>query len=268
MMKCKNCGAILEEGTVFCPECGTRVESETTLQDVAKEVGKSLTNAAVKAGTFAKETSQTAYENYQNNNAAIGTVKEDIASVNDGAGRIIFKLAEGEIPVKTYCCTILGKVFRRVPGYMTVTNKRILFYTGGGDETDSLIMETAISSVKSITVYFGLFIRWWMLILGILLAMYSLPRLGGYNGTANAFYLLIAAGLIFLSFSKSAIVNVVGEGNPTPAIHFGNSINMSSSIMSMRAVKGPDCVKMKQEIGAMVYDLQTLGDQAISKWKD
>ena len=53
MMKCKKCGAILEEGTVFCPECGTRVEGETTLQDVAKEVGKSLTNAAVKAGTFA-----------------------------------------------------------------------------------------------------------------------------------------------------------------------------------------------------------------------
>ena len=36
-MKCKNCGALLEDDTIFCLDCGTRVGNETSDIDI-KEV--------------------------------------------------------------------------------------------------------------------------------------------------------------------------------------------------------------------------------------
>ena len=36
-MKCKNCMAELEEGTLFCPECGARVDNDSDKTVVLQE---------------------------------------------------------------------------------------------------------------------------------------------------------------------------------------------------------------------------------------
>ena len=39
-MKCKNCGNELKQGTTFCGQCGTKVESESVLIDAKQLLDK------------------------------------------------------------------------------------------------------------------------------------------------------------------------------------------------------------------------------------
>lgn len=50
-MKCKNCMAELEEGTLFCPECGARVDNDSDKTVVLQEDLDAIEEAA-KAGKF------------------------------------------------------------------------------------------------------------------------------------------------------------------------------------------------------------------------
>ena len=71
-----------------------------------------------------------------------------------------------------------------------------------------------------------------------------------YLGTRKAMFLSITS-------SSSGYGLAVGRSNTTGISHY-----------ALQGHSGPDTIKVMNEIGALILDLQQLGDLAISKWKN
>jgi hypothetical protein len=84
-----------------------------------------------------------------------------------------FSTADEQV-VRTYECTRLRKLFSPPTiGYLTITNRRILFHSSGKSITgrSELINDMPLEDAASVNVYLGLSINWWLFIL-FALALY------------------------------------------------------------------------------------------------
>ena len=88
--------------------------------------------------------------------------------------QLSFRLSEAdEQVVRTYECTKLKRWFQpETIGYLTVTNKRIVFHSSGKSisGTSLLINEMPLEDVAGISVYEGTTINWWLFAVVALLA--------------------------------------------------------------------------------------------------
>lgn len=283
MKKCKVCGTELDDDSIFCPECGAKQNSvdeknETDLNDVAKELGNvlgntaaALGNVAKKAGSVAKEKVKVAEEQYKVNTKSTCAGSCIGESFTDASGKVIFNLSEGEVVIKSYNCTRTR--FLKIPGYMTVTNKRVVYHSNGIMNGDETLMETHIEGISSLNIHFGLFIHWIMLLISVIVIVfgYQISKASSWYGDFSlpgAIVIVIGIVLLILSFEMSMICEIKAPAGTNSTILLGKGISASFGAATINASKGIDSALMKKELGAIILDLQQMGDLAVEKWKN
>lgn len=258
-MICEYCGKEVGSGSEFCPHCGMPLEMEDV--SVAKN-----RNDAFRKKTKNQLKPVSATQASNNTNTRVHT---DVRV----SGSMGTKLADGEVIVKEYNCANI----RGVSGYLTVTNKRLMFNASGGNSRYS--QEVSLSSVSGLTCYRGTNVDVPRLVFGIILAFVGVITLAFLSGSyfqntgmvIGILFLSIGGILCFLAvrtafqiavYAKDVSISpiVVGEG---PKSLLGNS-----ALFAIVSTPTTDTDKMLNELGAMVQDLQSMGDLAIEKWQN
>ncbi|MBQ6455860.1 MAG: hypothetical protein IJJ31_01890 [Mogibacterium sp.] len=209
---------------------------------------------------------------------AVGNATKNIP-VNVGPGTIgeaqEVVLADGEQVVKRYNCADV----RGVMGYMIVTNKRLMFTATGGKSRYN--QEVTLSSVSGLTSHRGTNIIWSRIAAGVIVALTGLSifsSMGDYGFGDGmgigmiGFMLMIFGAIIFILglrpayqvaiYAKDVSLSpiVVGEG---PKTLIGNS-----ALYAFACKPTPETEVMLSELGALIQDLQSMGDLAIEKWQN
>jgi hypothetical protein len=194
---------------------------------------------------------------------------------------------EGEVSVKSYQCTEFVSRFFGInaKGYLEVTNKRLLFQAIGMNRSgwSAIHKEVAIGEVSDIKIYKGSTFRIPLFLIGLILssllgaifskgidAVLQLQTVGNLIGIGIFGY----GGYMFYLWSKkeafSLIVNTKGgTGNVVylASISPFSSGNSAASKALIYTKPGADSEILLREIGAVIHDVQTLGDFAVEKWK-
>lgn len=243
MITCSKCGNKCKDGSKFCTVCSNKIG-----------------------------------QNMQNNNVKKG--EKFITNTN-------LLLAEGEINVKSYHCTTFSKGFwARIfslasDGYLSVTNKRVIFY-GDGVGQSSLVCEVPLQSVQGVNSYTGKGRNLGAMIVGIILSLIiglSLFNSGKYDD--NIIYMLLGIvvlfGGIFVAIKGCRYTNytlaIQADGSNSYPISigdktFGRGLTGQGAINSMDTFPTGQSEILRRELGALILDLQTMGSLAIDKWKN
>lgn len=245
-----------DEGDIASAAKGFAQSAGKAARSAAKKAGKAAGQAGRAAGSAAKQASK------EHKTA----VAARAASAAEGP-----KLAENEVIVKRYHCSRVKKLFTRCEGYMIVTNKRLLFQAEGGNILYSRISkEIALDKVTGLDCYYGTNINFIFLILGIVLFGGSFSIMKEVDIFAGLLVLVLGAALVYFAFRKSFNVTVyASECAPTPIAVGEGAITLQGNAVFYAVVSKPteDTNRMMTELGALVHDLQSMGDMAIDKWK-
>jgi len=173
-------------------------------------------------------------------------------------GEYSAKLCEGEELVRAYNCAKLksvtfGKI--RADGILVVTNKRVIFQTigvtdkkGRVNNDDYIHNEVPIADVSSVSVSTGLANE---KALNILSPLFALLPGGKYKR------------LFFLDIYAKGVSGDEGAINVAPTDAKGATVAMPNYDMIPTSI----VIEMANEVGAMINDIQKLGDLAVEKWK-
>lgn len=268
-----------------------KVESAESQKDNIQENAR---QAAKSAAKVAKGVANLAIESAKNIKINTGTssltseraLSSERAKKNGRVGP--FVLAENEVPIKRYMCADLGFGFFKKSsstGYLYVTNQRIMYY--GSDENSEICMEAPISSIGGITTFLGNNRNTGQAILGGVLIVLGLAFMtscmgsgaGGFvsmlSGIASlAGLVLVGLGIlqIYLSRRKAYLLQISSNAVNGTAIMIGEgpqgNVGHNKSLYTLAAVPTKDTEIMISEIGALIHDIQMLGDGAIAIWKD
>ena len=239
-MVCKNCGKLISDQDAFCIHCGAKV---VPLQETM---------------------------NYGTNN---GTAQQTTISNSE---KSFPKLADGERMIKEYLCSTLK--FPRCKGRIAVTNRRVIFH-GRGDASNRIVQEVDVQEVKGVTSYYGTNFDWKKIIIGIIFILISLSALSaasseynysgsGSGGLVGMLMLTIGICLIVFGIKKIFILEIYAS-SCSPAISIGQSpvgTVGNAATFSVYGEPTDETNQMMIEIGALIMDLQTLGEYAYEKW--
>lgn len=240
-MLCKNCGNQITSQDKFCMHCGAKIPE---FQQAPEPFRDPVSQTSFNAGNYSLPT-----------------------------------LADGEKIVKKYFCSSLD--FPKCEGHIAVTNRRVIFH-GQGDNSNRIVQEVDIQEVKGVSSYFGTNYNWKRIIIGSIITLLSLVLLSnsssGYSygiepsfGMSNFIEILaIIIGIyIIISGIKKIFVLKVLASSCSPAIFIGETPTSSVGNSAMFAIIGQPTSQTNQmmaELGALIIDLQTLGDLAYEKW--
>ena len=176
-------------------------------------------------------------------------------------------LAENEKVVRQYQCSDIKRP--RCSGYLIVTNKRLLFQ--GKGTTSRISKEVVLDSVSGLDCYYGMNINIPGIILGVLLALCSFMLFGGGGQLVFPGLIVLALGVLLVvsSFQKSFCLSVYSSkanGSPITVGTGPKTLAGNGALYTLASAPTPDTDRMLDELGALVQDLQTLGDHAIEKW--
>jgi len=193
------------------------------------------------------------------------------------------KLSENEVRIKTYHCTTLKKP--KGEGYITITNKRVVFHGYGNSSTGSskLVSDVPIETVSGIRTYYGTGLNILALIFGIIFSIPTLIMLfnsdfgifAKYSSKAVWIPFLICLGLaiFFLRRCKqgSYYLSIFSSGANGSPISIGDGslggrLTGQGALMTVVATPAADTQELMQEIGAIIMDFKSMGDHAIEKW--
>jgi hypothetical protein len=181
------------------------------------------------------------------------------------------KYSEDENLIKTYCCSIMSSPYGK--GYLLVTNKRVI-YTGLTKKS-CFVNEMDIDKVSGINTMYGKRVKLTKLLFGILLAILGIVGIFinneyYYDNIINIpTFILLATALILMitrikKCFKLAIYATKALGTPINVATDKGDINNLMFSLSAKPTKETD--KMMFELGALIRDIQTMGDNAIDKW--
>lgn len=253
-MKCRNCGREISDKDAYCIYCGEKVprpQPQTSYQ----------TNTAGQQTTAGQQ------------------MMGQQASVQKPQIGSFPKLADGEKIVKEYLCSAL--TFPRCEGRIAVTNRRVIFH-GCGNASNRIVQEVDLQEVKGITSYYGMNFDWKKIIIGFLLVIVALSMFSnmsgssyyGYSSGADSgvlfgFLLLILGIFLIVLGIKKIFVLEVNATACSAAISIGEGPTSKTGNAAIFAVQGQptdETDRMMVEIGALIMDLQTLGEYAYEKW--
>lgn len=263
MVVCKRCGAELPDGSAFCTECGYRVTPVGQAGD--RYTGFNASTGGRQAGesTGAYGSSSGSGSGYRE--AYSAGRPEDSLPV----------LAEGEMTVKTYVAAELKRP--RGTGYLTVTNKRLIFH---GRASRSLVSkEVALDSVSGLECFIGINYIIPLIIFGSLLFLAGVVVLANAAQERRVEFvalllgaaaLLGGASMVASGAMRSCTIRVFSSKTVGSPIEFGRgmaSLNGNRAVLFQVCAATRETKTMVRELGALVTDLQTMGDAAIGKWK-
>lgn len=194
---------------------------------------------------------------------------------------------EGEVSVKSYLCTHFdSKLFGiKADGFLEVTNKRLLFLATGKSigGTSAIQSEVAIGDVSEIKIYRGttfnlpLFITGLVISLAIAAAIKTALSSIFYNSpflTSVVVLTLLGYAIyrVYYASKKKAFSMLIntkgGNGNVVYIAGlspFGGGNGAAARALTAEPARDSDL--LMREIGALVLDIQNLGDNAIEKWQ-
>lgn len=263
MSFCSQCGASIGDRDEICPACGASVESNTPPHTPSNPAGVNVRAAAssvASAALGAAASAKTAAENFKN--ASEEAYQRTVTQRNQSRNVV---LSDGEQIVKSYCCAKM--VSPKCDGYLTVTNKRILFEGRGG--TSRLTQEAWLEGVSGINAFYGWDIQILRLILGIIVAIAGLAMFSERVGVALVM-LVLGAILIYSALLKCFKMQIHTGDFTASGISLGSSPSSALGNSALYTLVGrptQDTDRMMNELGALVKDLQTMGDLAIEKWQ-
>lgn len=194
--------------------------------------------------------------------------------------------AEGEVSIKAYLCTHFdSQLFGiKADGYLEVTNKRLLFQSVGKNVSgnSAIHSEVAIGDVSEIKIYKGKTFNVALFLLGVILVLIIAAAVKGFFYAAlnsNVWGTLFALALsvygiyrVYVASMKKAfslLVNTKGGSGNVVYIAglspFGGGNTAASRALTAEPARDSDL--LMKEIGALVLDIQNMGDNAVGKWK-
>ena len=238
-MYCGSCGNKISEQTEFCPACGARNNQ------YRRPTGGSIENELNKR----REEYMSAY-------------------TRDNRSESMPVLSEGEQVVKSYNCASVR--FPRCNGYLTVTNKRVIFHASAA--TSNINKEVQLESVSGLDCYTGTSINFFGILVALAVFVGSIALANeAYRGAKYVIIgILIAAAIAFLSVQKTYFLKVFSSKANNSPISLGagvRSLAGNEALYTLRCRATNETTAMVMELGALISDLQTLGDHAIEKWK-
>lgn len=252
-MFCEYCGKEVEDHAEFCPHCGMALENDDYMASLKKRAKERLN----KVGT---------------SEVKMDPPKPVSVSTSRGNSIINPVLAEGEVVVRKYNCADV----RGVKGYLTVTNKRLLFNASGGNSRFN--QEVTLSSVSGLTCYRGLNVDTKMVIIGSILALLGIGVLsassntyGGGGGALGMILMAVGGFIIYLGIRTAFQIAVYAKDVQLSPIVVGEgpkSLLGNSALFAIASTPTVDTDIMLEELGALVQDLQSVGDLAIEKWQN
>lgn len=261
MAFCEQCGTRLPDHATECPVCHTPVPAEPEPffrmepdqpQPVKKESGFQMApdQPAAKERPVWEET--------------VVSPQPDQGAAKQVPNSNI-KLADNEEVVRQYQCSNIKQPASCI-GYMTVTTKRILFE--GRSAGSRIAKEVVLDSVSGLDCAYGTNINLRRLIIGIIIALLGL--VGRWNSMFQVVIILVGIYLIITSFRKTFMLSIYSSKTSSSPISIGEGIRSllgNEAAYTLVSEPTPDTDRMLNELGAMVQDLQTLGDYAVTKWK-
>lgn len=177
-----------------------------------------------------------------------------------------FTMAEGEKIVRKYHCSNIKRP--RCEGYLTVTNKRIVFE--GKAAGSRIAKEVAIDSVSGLDSYYGRNISVIGIIIGVIFALFGLVAVFGDMNTLIGLLALVIGGLIiYASIKPCFFLNIFSSKATSAPISLGGGPKTmvgNGALYTLVSLPTSETDRMLNELGAIITDLQTLGDHAIEKW--
>lgn len=245
MNYCSNCGKHLPEEAIFCPVCGTRVviasERDNNWDGQAYDTEGNVENSKI------------------NNDGKID-ISENIYKAS------LPVLSEDEVIVKHYHCASVK--LPNSDGFLTVTNKRVIFHASDPGEISRICFEVLLDSVSGISCLIGQNIKAGRLVFAILITLFSFSLFK--DSTFLGIILILLGFILAISACKATyslkIYSSKANGSPINLGEGATSFVGNSSIYSISCKPTPETKVMIKELGAIIIDLQTLGDHAIEKW--
>lgn len=235
MAFCEECGSRVPDNAVKCPACGAMISGHTS------DYGSTSSNSA-----------EGKNDNFWS--------KSSSAQTNG------LQMAENERVVRQYMCSNVKRP--RCTGYLTVTNKRIIFQ--GKASTSRVVKEVVLDSVSGLDCYYGLNINVLGIVVGALLVILSLMMMAS-DGSMMVTLLALVLGVLCIigSIQKSFFLSIFSSkasGSPISIGAGARTLMGNGALYSLVSEPTHETDRMLNELGALVQDLQTLGDHAIEKW--
>lgn len=239
-MFCEECGSRIPDGAVRCPACGTSTGAEPAAPVQERPVSP--------------------VREYRE-----PTLRPE--PVRSQAVNSEFRMAENEKVVRRYHCSNVRRP--KCDGYLTVTNKRVMFQAKAA--TSRISKEVVLDSVSGLDCYYGLNVNVGGIILAVLLIIGGIFCIGTSEELVFPGLLLLAVAvvLLILSLRKCFFLSIYSsKANGSPISIGGGPRTLvgNGALYSLVSEPTEDTDCMMNEMGALVLDLQTLGDHAISKW--
>ncbi len=206
-------------------------------------------------------------------------------------------LAEGEEVVRTYKCAsvdlqssnrssdvLAGLIGRRARTdcTVTVTNRRIIYFAESEKASRATKMpaihtqEALVSKVSAMEfVQAEAKVDVGAPVLAILAGL--VVCLMAIQGNSSIWFIpgvtLLALGFILmmsavLSVDHLVVMRISTDADPDGGVHVSGMSRREESSVAFYMVPTEDFEKMSKEIGALILDLQTRGDDAVAGWKD
>ena len=288
-MRCMRCGAELRPDAKFCGVCGQVMGGQqmgsqnTGSQPIA---GQSYGGQQMGGQTYGGQTyggqpygGQPMGDGYQPNSMAM--LKNAVKTAGRAAinrareanriqGGVIFSVDEKI--VRHYQ---IGRYFLRKGSIeLIVTNKRVIRFEESSlfgmrnnmmDEIDIQSITGVTASMQRSASILGLTAGLVFLIVGIA----GFANLRDIHPLIPPAVLLLSFIILFLSFKPSLIFYVHGGGGRalTTVVNMrGRLFGIHNAGIVFQFRPTPEVTDMLKEIGALIYDIRTLGDKGIERW--
>jgi len=164
-----------------------------------------------------------------------------------------------------------------------VTNRRVLFHGHGNGSR--IVNEVPLDAVSGISTYYGSILRWGYLLMGVIgiilgIVVWVAGQPPAHMRGASMHPGFIVAGLVAMtigafflwccycstfslrvhSSTAQGAPIYIGEGS-------GGGIIGNTASFTVTALPTPQTDQMMLELGAMIIDLQTMGDFGVETWK-
>lgn len=247
---CIKCGKALDPNEKFCMKCGTP--------------NPDMPSVGSSRGSYSNPSNP--YVTYPSGGWDAGTNPPYTVPPSPAEIPCPVTLTDGEEVIKNY--EVTRGLIIPLRGYLTVTNKRVVFHSKG--LISNVLQESPISDIGTIQQSYGFVFRPKFLLISIVLFVIcgllsnTLGKLDIHVG-----WIFLLAGLVCLAFiiKPTNTLKIKTGKAACEGIQCGDDKTQGLAFSALTAIRGKDSTLLMQEIGAMIMDFQTLGDNAIDKWK-
>ena len=183
-------------------------------------------------------------------------------------------LSDDETVVRTYFCSQLK--FPKCAGDLTVTDRRVLFHGYGNGSR--IVDEVPLDAVSGISTFYGGKFSIGYIIGGGLLTMLGIWILSMSRSSGFMFYIgfmgmLGGLAILASSYRKAFILKIYSSKASNSPINIGEGGGGiggigNTALYSVVAEPTKYTDEMMLELGALISDIQTIGDFGIEKWKE